>query len=95
MQINDGLGRELNKAICDALDIDESRVLRIIIVSEYNELVQVKIDMAPKDMTALDWRTLLSKSQVTVDDHDVQMVMELYEIARRGKDRGSSDANGN
>lgn len=60
------LGMRLNEKLCEALNLDNTRVRRIIIDSVFDEPVRVYIELLGTKMLQLDWNTLLNGSDVTV-----------------------------
>jgi len=60
------LGMRLNEQVCKALNIEESRVRRIVIDSVFDEPVKVYVELFGTQMVQLDWDTLLNGGEVTV-----------------------------
>lgn len=60
------LGMRLNEQVCKALNIDDSRVRRIVIDSVFDEPVKVYVELFGTQMVQLDWDTLLNCGEVTV-----------------------------
>lgn len=58
------LGRNLNNVICKALNIDPSRVRRVIIDSPWDEAVTVHVELFGTKLLRLDWKTLLDGGEV-------------------------------
>lgn len=58
------LGQRLNAVLCEAMNIDPSRVRRIIIDSAWNDAVFVHVELLGTKMLQLDWKTLLDGARI-------------------------------